>query len=90
MALFDSSDTQTTTPASGRPKRRLFELGRLRPAELFDAWMFAETDATLALATWRSAVTADDKRDAHAAYLAALDREAHAASILEQRLHTER
>jgi hypothetical protein len=62
-------------------------LSRLRPAELFDAWMFAETEASLALAAWRSAAGAE-KRDAYTAYLAALDREAQAAKTLQLRLAT--
>jgi hypothetical protein len=66
--------------------RRLarFSFKRLRPAELFDAWLFAETEAALALTAWRSARTAE-KADAYAAYLAALDREAQAAKLLELR-----
>jgi hypothetical protein len=85
MALFDSSDTRISPPLVGHATRRPFDLGRLRPAELFDAWLFAETDATLALAAWRSAGR-DEKPDAHTAYVAALDREAHAAAVLEYRL----
>jgi hypothetical protein len=57
----------------------------LRPADLFDAWLFAEGDATLALANWRSAPR-EEKADAYAAYVAAVDREAHAANLLEFRL----
>jgi hypothetical protein len=60
-------------------------LKRVRPADLFDAWLFAETEAALALAAWRSAGTAE-KGDAYAAYRAALDREAQAAQLLELRL----
>jgi hypothetical protein len=85
MPLFDSSDTRTPPPVDLRPKRKRFELGRLRPADLFDAWMFAEADATLALAAWRFAGRSD-KPAAHAAYVAALDREAHAAAVLQRRL----
>jgi hypothetical protein len=55
------------------------------PADLFDAWLFAESDATLALAAWNEAPRSE-KRPAHAAYLAAFDREAHAAHVLELRL----
>jgi hypothetical protein len=58
---------------------------RLRPAELFDAWMFAEAEASLALAAWRSALS-HKKADAYAAYLEALDREAEAARTLQLRL----
>jgi hypothetical protein len=58
---------------------------RLRPAELFDAWMLAETEASLALTAWRAA-RAEEKADAHATYLGALDREAQAAKTLQLRL----
>jgi hypothetical protein len=60
-------------------------LQRLRPAVLFDHWMLAETEATLALAAWRSA-SVDDRASAYATYLAALEREAKAAHTLELRL----
>jgi hypothetical protein len=58
---------------------------RIRPAALFDAWLFAEAEATLALADW-SGAGVDEKADAFAAYRAALDREAQAARTLELRL----
>ena len=58
---------------------------RLQPADLFDAWMFAEADAALAIAAWRS-VPAEEKGDAYAAYVAALDREAQAARVFALRL----
>jgi len=60
---------------------------RLRPAELFDAWLFAEADAALALASWFAAPAAD-KADRHAGYLAALDRESHAAAVLADRVRS--
>jgi hypothetical protein len=65
--------------------RSALDVGRIRPAALFDAWLFAEADATLALAAWRSAAS-DDKAAAYATYRAALDREAQAARKLELRL----
>jgi hypothetical protein len=65
--------------------RRARDVERIRPAALFDEWMFAEADATLALAAWRSAAR-DGKPAAYAAYRAALEREAQAARILELRL----
>ena len=58
---------------------------RTRSTELFDAWKFAAIDVALALEAWRSA-DRPDKRTAHAAYVAALDREAHAAAMLQHRL----
>jgi hypothetical protein len=65
--------------------RSALGVGRIRPAALFDAWLFAEADATLALAAWRSAAS-DDKAGAYATYRAALDREAQAARMFELRL----
>ena len=65
--------------------RSALDVGRIRPAALFDAWLIAEADATLALAAWRSAAS-DGKAAAYAAYRAALDREAQAARTLELRL----
>jgi hypothetical protein len=86
MPLFQNRDTTVSEPAAGRVLGRLFDLGGVRPADLYDAWLFAEADATLALAAWRSAARAD-KPDAHAAYTAALDRETHASDLLEYRLN---
>jgi hypothetical protein len=65
--------------------RSALDVRRIRPVALFDAWLFAEADATLALAAWRSAAS-DDKAAAYATYRAALDREAEAARMLELRL----
>jgi hypothetical protein len=77
---------------SATARRRTFmarldrlSLQRLRPADLFDAWMFAEADATLAIAAWHAAPRGE-KGDAYAAYLAAFDRETQAARILAVRL----
>ena len=74
-----------TLSTAGITRRGMLGMRRLRAAELYDAWLFAETDATLALAAWWSAPH-DQKRDAYAAYCAALEREAHAAGLLELRL----
>jgi hypothetical protein len=60
-------------------------LDRVPVIDLHGAWMFAQADCTLALAAWRSAAGAE-KGDAHAAYVAALDREAQAAHVLACRL----
>ena len=86
MPLFQNRRTTLSHPAAGRVAPRRFDLGNLRPADLYDAWLFAAADATLALAAWRSAARAD-KPDAHAGYVAALDRESQAAILLEYRLH---
>ena len=73
--------------ATGVPAQAHTGVGiqRLQPADLFDAWMFAEADATLAVAGWRAAPS-DEKRDAYAAFVAALDRETQAARVLALRL----
>lgn len=60
-------------------------LGREQPADLYDAWLFAAADETLALEAWRSAIVGE-RGDAYAAYLAALDREEQAALRLRLRV----
>jgi hypothetical protein len=57
--------------------------------ELWDAWLFAELDAESALKRWWDA-DADHRGDTFAAYRAALEREARAASALEARLGGQR
>jgi hypothetical protein len=54
-----------------------------RPIDLWDAWLFAEADASLALGDWSCAPDAE-KSDAYAIYRAALDREEQAAVALER------
>jgi hypothetical protein len=56
-----------------------------RPIDLWDAWQFAANEATLKLRIWSTAPS-EDKAQAHTAYLAALDREEHAALVLGNRL----
>jgi hypothetical protein len=55
------------------------------PGALFDDWVIAETDTSLALEAWRTA-TPCSKPHAPASYVAALDREEHAAAVLASRL----
>lgn len=52
-----------------------------KPIDLWDAWLFAEAEASLALATWNRAPHGDKAR-AYAAYAAALDREEQAGRVL--------
>jgi hypothetical protein len=66
---------------------RALRLDAVRPIELFDAWLFAENEATVALGTWFAAPI-DRRADAYAAYVAALDREAQGAEALRRRLTT--
>ena len=53
-----------------------------KPIDLFDAWVFAKTEAGLALTDWIQAPD-DDKASAYTRYSAALDREEKAAQVLE-------
>ena len=50
--------------------------------DLYDAWMLAAAESALALASWHSAPR-DEKRDAYEIYVAALEREADAAWLLQ-------
>jgi len=56
-----------------------------RAIEFWDAWVFAEVEAELALATWYQAPD-EAKADSFAAYTAALDREERAAQMLALQL----
>ena len=73
------------SPYAIPPWSRRLALLELDPFELFDAWLQAEHDTSNTLARWRDAEDSA-KGDAHAGYLAALDREAHAADVLRRRL----
>jgi hypothetical protein len=72
-------------PSTETTARSLLGLRRVRAADLFDAWLFAEAEASLALSAWRSAPR-ERKSDAYGVYVAALDREARAADVLAIRL----
>jgi hypothetical protein len=52
-----------------------------KPIVLWEAWLFAAADASLALATWTHAADGD-KVSAYGSYTAALDREERAARVL--------
>lgn len=56
-----------------------------KPIDLWDAWLFAEAEASLMLQAWLSAAISD-KAGTHAGYRAALDREEQAARVLADRL----
>jgi hypothetical protein len=62
--------------------RRAFDM---EPLELWDAWQYAATEATLKLRIWCTAPN-ESKEQAHATYVAALDREEQAARVLAYRL----
>ena len=76
-------------PDQRSPRPNIFAAGlqRLGPfapshaEDLLDAWMHAARDATVALTHWVTAAVSD-RRDAYVAYLAALDREERAATVL--------
>jgi hypothetical protein len=71
-------------PLSRAAQGRVVE-GYPSPAALYDDWLLAESDATLALGTWRAAKHGAKAR-AYAAYASALNREASAANLLAARL----
>jgi hypothetical protein len=54
-----------------------------RLIDLWDAWLSAEADASLALGDWGCAPDVE-KSDAYIAYRAALDREEQAALVFER------
>ncbi|MEA2150831.1 MAG: hypothetical protein QOD69_2661 [Solirubrobacteraceae bacterium] len=56
-----------------------------KPIDLWELWVFAETEAALMLHAWSTAAIAD-KASAHAGYRAALEREEQAARVLAARL----
>jgi hypothetical protein len=60
-------------------------LADLQLIDLRDAWHYAEAQAGVALHAWYSAAR-HERKDAYAAYVAALDREEAAASLLASRL----
>jgi hypothetical protein len=53
--------------------------------DFHDAWTFAAVESALALETWRTARDAE-KADTYGAYVASLDREEQAATVLAERL----
>jgi hypothetical protein len=72
------------------PGSALARLGRAgvrtaSPAALYDDWLVAETQATLALVAWRSAER-DQKSAAYARYVTGTDAEEAAAVRLYERL----
>jgi hypothetical protein len=77
--LIETAEPLLMSAASRRIKEDI-------PAiELWDAWVFAEVETDLALDAWYRAAH-EHKRIAHAAYVAALDREEQAANTLSLRL----
>jgi hypothetical protein len=84
--FFDARKTSTSPKpliiSDGDAAEGVFDA---KPIDLWDAWQFAATEATLKLRIWSTAPT-EDKTNAHAAYRAALDREEQAARVLADRL----
>jgi hypothetical protein len=76
--------SDNTQSASLSPLAR-FSMRLISPAALYDDWLVAETEATLALAAWRAARPGAKAR-AYGSYVAALAREARAADLLASRL----
>ncbi|MEA2291199.1 MAG: hypothetical protein QOF17_219 [Solirubrobacteraceae bacterium] len=61
------------------------DVTRAEPIDLWDAWLFAEAEASLALRAWNDAPR-QDRAWGHAAYRAALDREERAGTVLAESL----
>jgi hypothetical protein len=57
------------------------------PVDLWGAWLFAAAESSLMLRAWSTAAI-EHRMGAYAGYRAALDREAHAALVLANRLTT--
>ena len=74
-----------TAPFGSLSRLARLSVKRLSPSLLRDAWLVAETEASLALAAWRSAPQSQ-KGKAYASYVVALEREAEAADLLAMRL----
>ena len=72
----------TREPAEPEP---IAALDELTLAELFDLWLIAAVESSIALSAWITAGWAE-KGDAHAAYRASLDREQHAAAVIARRV----
>ena len=71
-----------SVPASSSTTVNPLESLDTKPIDLWDAWVFAKTEAGLALTAWIQAPDAD-KASAYTRYSAALDREEKAAQVLE-------
>ena len=82
---MDAHDSPTAPPALASLAVLGQRIRRLSTTTLRDAWRLAEAEATLALTAWRLAQR-DGKSDAYAVYVAALEREAQAAGLLQSRL----
>jgi hypothetical protein len=88
MGRFDEHDQRVATgaPVGSEIRGRAALTPRdLQLIDLWDAWLHAEQQAGVALRAWFTA-TRSSRQDAYAAYIAALDREEAAASLLAARL----
>jgi hypothetical protein len=84
--FFESRNTRVRSSPPIVIDGRIAEHTReAEPIDLWDAWLFAEAEASLTLQAWSSAAD-EDKAGAYAGYLAALDREEQAARVLADRV----
>jgi hypothetical protein len=74
------------TPETERTTLARLSIRLVSPASLYDDWLVAETEASLALLAWREARPFGAKARAYGAYVAALAREDRAAGLLADRL----
>jgi hypothetical protein len=84
MFFGDRSTSTGTSPPNGVAAPVVAD----PPKDLWDAWRSAADAAACALRDWYAAATAADRATRHAAYMAAAEREAHAARVLARRLGT--
>jgi PHP family Zn ribbon phosphoesterase len=76
---------RTTAALTGREAAAAaWPLG-VKAIDLWELWLFAETEASLMLHAWQMAPFAE-KASAHAGYRAALEREEQAARVLAARV----
>jgi hypothetical protein len=85
MFFADSDSSMRTIPSVALHDGPDPGVRDAKPIDLWDAWLFAEAEASLMLQAWLSAPTSD-KGWTHAGYCAALEREEQAARVLADRL----
>ena len=83
--MSPSDDLSMTALKSALTRLGRTSVTRISPAALYDTWLLAETEATLALTAWRAAARSE-KGAAYAIYAAALEIEAAAANQLRDRV----
>ncbi|HEV7884036.1 MAG TPA: hypothetical protein VGO81_10725 [Solirubrobacteraceae bacterium] len=84
MYVEDCNTEDWTRPLDGDVAQGVHDA---QPVDLWGAWLFAAAESSLMLRAWSTAAI-EHRMGAYAGYRAALDREAHAALVLANRLTT--